>query len=192
MRVPTRPAHLLVVGLVGALVAPTFARGQTRPLEEGETVRIRSAATGSYAVRGSVMSLDRDSLSVAVDGQTTTARFPTTILTDPSWTVERVVGNKAVQGALAGFLAAGGLGFAFGYCFQLFGEGCAKDVGGGVEGGLAFGAVGGIVGLLLGSLGREYEPVGPLPEGGRVALAPTLGPRGRIGWALRIRSGPGR
>ncbi len=70
----------------------------------------------------------------------------------------RSIGNQGLKGFFVGGAIGAAIGFPFGYCFQIFADGCAEDTGAGLQTAFAVGLVTGGIGFLLGRRSPRWGP----------------------------------
>lgn len=167
---------------------PGWTLAQTNPLGPGSVLRFRpmNPAPGRSLI-GTLREVRDDSLFIQLKGDAFSTAYPASILGDPDYKVQSKTGTKAVPVAVGGFVVGAGLGFVVGYCFQIFGDGCAHNLDGGVKAGAALGGISALLGAFMGSLVPKFEDIDGDPFGGaRPRLATYIDPMGRFGVSLRF------
>jgi len=109
------------------------------------------------------------------------------------------LGTQAAKGALIGGVVGGATGFILGYCYQLYDDGCAKNLGDGEQGLLVGAAVGSLVGAAVGWMNIHYGPFEGVdlagPRSGtldRLSVDLLPYPDGGIGLGVTLSLGGGR
>lgn len=146
------PGRILML-VIAAVVSVTSASAQTRKPERPTRARAWLDG-GARMVEGQVREYSQDSIFIRV-------RRSTVVV--PRSEIERIeiaesTGTKARQGFLTGAVLGAAIGFPLGYCFQIFGDGCAGDTSAGLKAAAAFGLIAGGIGFLMGRRSQRWGP----------------------------------
>jgi hypothetical protein len=184
-------AHATSIALLFWTVVslPAAAHAQTRPVEPGDLVRLDRLVDGAFEKgwTGRLESISEDTLFVRVvqTGRDSVMALGRDRL-DTDLRLNLYSGTHALKGAVTvgGTLAS--LGFSLGYCFQLFADGCAGDLEGGLAVGALFGLAGAAVGGLIGAAIPNYTPVGASALYADARVTPLLSSDGKVGVSVSV------
>lgn len=188
----------LLLAFVSQPIAYQGVLAQGPELQERSRARVVLRDPNVAPFEGSVIETWADGFAIDVRGEPTPRRVEFAEVESLQRSLR--LGTRAGRGAILGGGVAGVTGFIFGYCFQIFAEGCAEDFRTGVAAGLVAGAGGALVGAGIGWMITRYGPwetVADLGGSGRsgtldrlsVELLPYPDGRIRLGVSLALGGG---
>ena len=184
---------VLLLAFAPQVFACQAVLAQASELPPGTKARVVLLDRGAEPLEGSVVLTSDDGFEIDVRGESRIRRVDFAEIESLQRSLR--VGTHWMRGAVAGGVVSGVTGFIFGYCFQLFDSGCARDIRTGTAAGLAAGAGGALVGAGIGSLIGRYSPWEPVTgiEGtdgsgdrGRLGVEVMPYPDGRVGVGVTL------
>ena len=198
-RVPTRIRVVLFLAFAPQLVGLSGVLAQRLELQPGDKAQVSMNDPALLPFEGSVTETWDGGFEIEVRGESRPRRVDLADVS--SLQRSRRLGRRIRNGALAGGVPAGGLGFLVGYCLDLLSsrDVCAKDLDEGIKAGLAVGVVGALIGAGIGWMFTHYGPFEDIDLEGprssaldRVSVDLLPYPDGRIGLGVTLSLGGGR
>ena len=188
----------LLVALLPQVVISQGALAQGLDLQQGSKARVVLRDPTVAPFEGTVIETRSDGFQIDVRGESTPRRVDFADIESLQRAVR--LGTRAAAGARLGGMTLGITGFIVGYCINVFGSGCAKDLRPGSVGLLVGAAAGVLIGGGIGMLMTRYGPWETLADLGapggssaldRLSVDVLPYPDGRIGLGVTLTLGGG-
>lgn len=197
-RFSSRAQVVLLLAFVLQVVASQAISAQRPNLQAGSRAQVVPSDPNVEPFEGTVTQTWQDGFAIEVRGEPTPRRVDFADVESLQRSLR--LGTQAKHGAIIGGAAVGVTGFIVGYCFNLYGTGCFKDLRTGAAGGLVGAGIGALVGGGIGILIGRYGPWETVDDLGgptrsadldRVTFDVAPQPDGRIGLGVTLRFGGG-
>ncbi len=195
-RLPTRIRVVLFFAFAPQLVGFSGVLAQRLELQPGDKAQVSMNDPALLPFEGSVTETWDGGFEIEVRGESRPRRVDLADVS--SLQRSRRLGRRIRNGALIGGVVGGAIGFIGGYCYKLYNDGCAKNLGDGEQGLLVGAAVGSLVGAAVGWMNIHYGPFEAVDLGPRSGTLDRLSvdllpyPDGRIGLGVTLSLGGGR
>ncbi len=190
-RLPTRIRAALFFAFALQLIGSSGVLGQRLDLQPGDKALVALNDEALLPFEGRVTETWDSGFEIEVRRESRPRRVDLADVS--SLQRSRRLGRRILNGALIGGVVGGATGFIGGYCYQLFDDGCAQNLGDGAQGLLVGAVVGSLVGAAVGRMFSHYGPFEAVdlagPRSGtldRLSVDLLPYPDGRIGLLVTL------